>query len=1105
MCILAIGTSAATFLPDDDGMYEVSLDMTPNSEYIMFVLKGTYDQTNYVEAYNNSDDSDILYFEQSTSNYDGTVTFGPFVPNGYYDATLIVGGTDLAEPYLAGYLSAEGASNCANIVISGVNQRYTVAGVHSFDYVIEVETEVLDSFGYPSVTNEQVELSLLNNSEDISIDGNTITIGKTAKEQAFTVVAAAGGTTETVYVQIVRETPVYDRIEVYADKACTESISEISVIGTAGNYPSVTVYAKTFDQYGDEIDDTYTYNYGGRFVESTFSPSAGSTYLTVGSKNSVVSKDVYVVTTTRPDYKGSALELYELIEACNERLSEDKNISTNGKDVYPDEAWTTSDAVRTFGTAINTAKTALSSYGSAGYSDDDYEDEITALTKALTTFNNSFKAGSRVDLETMAFEEESAVITVNGTVELAVTTTPKIGLTTDVVTWKSSDETIVTVTDNGNGKAEIKGIASGKAIVTATSRSGLTDSIEVTVIKKATDIVLKSSADTAKYRGTPVVLSAQIKPTGCTDVITWTVAKPEVLDLVYNEYIDEDGYRWVEATVLPKSAGKTRITVTAQYGNKTKEKDITVVMPDWETAEKPTANVASGSVLKGTQISLSSPTGGAAIYYTLDGTTPSMTNGREYKAPIALTQSLTLKAIAVIDGMYDSEVVTYEYKVVASAVRASSGIVRRGDDIDITISVEDLVDIKQAVINVAFDNTVLDWKDTEFLCGHVDELNSSFGEPEAKIVLNYKGDGTQEAFSYDGDVIKLTFRVREEAAEGKYYVSVSADNILKADDSTYDAASFDGTVVVNDYILGDANNDGAISLADVLIIKQYAAGKEYAVKNILLNASDVDADGDVDEDDAILVSKYCVGWNVTFGKQPEDVSSYRIISSYDVGLDADENWRYYYEVYNPLTGLKTSDIPSVKFDGKASNLTSTPALKEGTVVKITEDAMIDDSASALVGSINLASCVWIKSANENAMVVVPVDNTLECKNCATEYVENYSGTTYNDFLGNKQQSNVVTVTEDTAFVIMEYSSLGSSFLKWSTIKKIGFEDVIEAKNYIRCYNDKSVDRDDNYETTYADYVKALVCANESGEAEFVIVVKNGDDAAAYNVPCDNCK
>lgn len=224
-----------------------------------------------------------------------------------------------------------------------------------------------------------------------------------------------------------------------------------------------------------------------------------------------------------------------------------------------------------------------------------------------------------------------------------------------------------------------------------------------------------------------------------------------------------------------------------------------------------------------------------------------------------------------------------------------------------------------------------------------------------------------------------------------------------------------------------------------------------------------------------------------------------------MGQDADGNWRYYYEVYNPLTGLKTSGIPSVEFDAKPTNLTSAPALKEGTVVKITEDAMIDDSASALVGSLNLASCVWIKSANENAMVVVPVDNALECKNCAFAHVESYSGTTYNDFLGKKQQSNVVTVTEDTAFVTMEYSTLGSSFLKWSTIGKIDYEDVLEAKNYIRCYNEKSLDREDNYITTYADYVKALVCANESGEAEFVIVVRNGDDAAAYNVLCDNCK
>ena len=31
--------------------------------------------------------------------------------------------------------------------------------------------------------------------------------------------------------------------------------------------------------------------------------------------------------------------------------------------------------------------------------------------------------------------------------------------------------------------------------------------------------------------------------------------------------------------------------------------------------------------------------------------------------------------------------------------------------------------------------------------------------------------------------------------------------------------------------------------------------------------ADVDVDGDVDEDDLTLISRYCVGWDVTFGPQ----------------------------------------------------------------------------------------------------------------------------------------------------------------------------------------------------------------------------------------------
>jgi len=256
ICLLSIGAAAATYAPDNDGLYTVVLDMEPNCEYSLFALKGAYDQTNYIEAYRAAADSDILYFEQKNSESDGSVSFGPFAPAGYYYATLILGGTNLSEPIIAGYLSADGISNSAGIELSGIEQSYTVEGMKGSDIVVEVGAQVLDSFGYPSVTNEEVSFELHNNGEDITIDGNVITISKTAKQQAFTVKASAGDAVKTAYVTVNRLEPVHTYIDIYANEEGTQKFDgEISVSGVSGNYPAVTVYAKTFSQYGEEISD----------------------------------------------------------------------------------------------------------------------------------------------------------------------------------------------------------------------------------------------------------------------------------------------------------------------------------------------------------------------------------------------------------------------------------------------------------------------------------------------------------------------------------------------------------------------------------------------------------------------------------------------------------------------------------------------------------------------------------------------------------------------------------------------------------------------------------------------------------------------------------
>ena len=83
----------------------------------------------------------------------------------------------------------------------------------------------------------------------------------------------------------------------------------------------------------------------------------------------------------------------------------------------------------------------------------------------------------------------------------------------------------------------------------------------------------------------------------------------------------------------------------------------------------PAVSPAAGTYTENQTVSLSTTTEGATIYYTTDGTEPSKTNGAVYTTPISITGTkgqsvtVTIKAIAVKDGMQDSAVQTFTYTI----------------------------------------------------------------------------------------------------------------------------------------------------------------------------------------------------------------------------------------------------------------------------------------------------------------------------------------------------------------------------------------------------------------------------------------------------------
>ena len=81
-----------------------------------------------------------------------------------------------------------------------------------------------------------------------------------------------------------------------------------------------------------------------------------------------------------------------------------------------------------------------------------------------------------------------------------------------------------------------------------------------------------------------------------------------------------------------------------------------------QTVAIPAFSVESGAVNSGTRVTITCSTEGAKIYYTTDGSEPTASS-TEYTAAISVTAAVTLKAIAVKDGMNNSAVVSVSYTI----------------------------------------------------------------------------------------------------------------------------------------------------------------------------------------------------------------------------------------------------------------------------------------------------------------------------------------------------------------------------------------------------------------------------------------------------------
>ena len=179
--------------------------------------------------------------------------------------------------------------------------------------------------------------------------------------------------------------------------------------------------------------------------------------------------------------------------------------------------------------------------------------------------------------------------------------------------------------------------------------------------------ILCDSTATIGY-GQSAVLNVEVLPASAAAGKTLTVtsssgmiANTETTSIT----LGEDGKAAIE--VSGELPGTASISYTIDGYELEATTMVKVEQLDQQLVATPTANIASGSAVnKGTAITLACATQGATIYYTLDGSCPCLnTEARKVYdgTPIIIDETVTIKAMATEESMYDSDVAEFTYVV----------------------------------------------------------------------------------------------------------------------------------------------------------------------------------------------------------------------------------------------------------------------------------------------------------------------------------------------------------------------------------------------------------------------------------------------------------
>lgn len=328
-------------------------------------------------------------------------------------------------------------------------------------------------------------------------------------------------------------------------------------------------------------------------------------------------------------------------------------------------------------TAAEDATITLTATPSTGYSFSAWT-VLDAGDNAVTVSNNQFTMPASDVTVTATFtpiavtgvslNKTSASISVGETETLTATVAPANALN-PAVTWTSSNTDVATVV---NGVVTAK--AAGSATITVTTTDGgYTATCAVTVVNAVTfdatsdkgSTTGNNSADEMTKSGVTISSTdAAFKQTeyrlysGSTTTFSVSGGKITRIEFTVNGSYSLSNLSTATGT-YNSSTGVWTGTATSVAFSASAQVRLDQIVVYYATTATPTFSVATGEYSEAKSVTISCATDGASIYYTTNGTTPT-SSSTAYSSAIAITETTTLKAIAIKDGV-DSDVASATY------------------------------------------------------------------------------------------------------------------------------------------------------------------------------------------------------------------------------------------------------------------------------------------------------------------------------------------------------------------------------------------------------------------------------------------------------------